>query len=85
MCLLSLHPRQLNALLAAKDAAQMEKARVRDEAKAEVMAVKTKLGALSKLMDQRCTREVLVGKTKQNKNMVRINMKCDDSHTIETR
>ena len=46
-------------LRATKEIGEIEKTRVREEAKSEVMAAKKELRTLSKRMDQQCTREVL--------------------------
>lgn len=46
-------------LRATEEIGEIEKSRVREEAKAEVLAAKKDLRTLSKRMDQQCTREVL--------------------------
>lgn len=45
-------------LRATEEIGEIEKSRVREEAKAEVLAAKKDLRTLSKRMDQQCTREV---------------------------
>lgn len=50
----------MNVLRATEEIGEIEKKRVREEAKAEVMAAKKELRNLSKRMDQQCTREVVV-------------------------
>lgn len=49
---------QVNVLRATEEIGEIEKSRVREEAKAEVLAAKKELRTLSKRMDQQCTREV---------------------------
>lgn len=49
---------QVNVLRAAEEVGEIEKNRVREEAKAEVMAAKKELRTLSKRMEHQCTREV---------------------------
>lgn len=50
--------KKINALSAAEEISEIEKKRVREEAKAEVASVKKELRTLNKRMDQQCTREV---------------------------
>eukprot|EP00903_Cladosiphon_okamuranus_P020583 g18894.t1 len=52
------HDKQVNVLRAAEEIGEIEKSRVREEAKAEVLAAKKELRTLSKRMEQQCTREV---------------------------
>eukprot|EP00752_Nemacystus_decipiens_P007835 g7000.t1 len=52
------HDKQVNVLRATEEIGEIEKSRVREEAKAEVLAAKKELRTLSKRMDQQCTREV---------------------------
>lgn len=49
---------QVNVLRATEEIGEIEKSRVREEAKAEVLAAKKELRTLAKRMDQQCTREV---------------------------
>lgn len=49
---------KVNVLRATEEIGEIEKTRVRDEAKAEVMATRKELRTLSKRMEQQCTREV---------------------------
>lgn len=49
---------KVNVLRATEEIGEIEKSRVREEAKAEVVAAKKELRTLSKRMDQQCTREV---------------------------
>lgn len=49
---------QVNVLRATEEIGEIEKSRVKEEAKAEVLAAKKELRTLSKRMEQQCTREV---------------------------